>query len=95
MIELARSLEERPVVRMHEPERIRQYRPRARSFAGRISRHVVHQPVRIVSMNSGGGSPYTPDEKSVARFLDEHPAVAWVAYAGLPSSPSRCCWPAW
>jgi len=23
----------------------------------------------------------------VARFLDDHPAVAWVAYAGLPSSP--------
>ena len=24
---------------------------------------------------------------AVARFLDGHPAVAWVAYAGLPSSP--------
>lgn len=29
-------------------------RPAARSFAGRISRHVVHQPVRIVSTNSSG-----------------------------------------
>ncbi len=25
---------------------------------------------------------------TVARFLDDHPAVAWVSYAGLPASPS-------
>ena len=25
----------------------------------------------------------------VARFLEDHPAVAWVSYAGLPSSPYR------
>ncbi len=33
-----------------------QYFPPARSLVGRISRHVVHQPVRTVSMNGAGSS---------------------------------------
>ena len=46
-------------IRRHARERtdvcrLGQKRPRARSLAGRISRQVVHQPVRIVSVNSGG-----------------------------------------
>src|SRR5260370_359465 len=34
--------------------RVAQYLPHIRSFAGRISRQLVHQPVRIVSTNSSG-----------------------------------------
>src|SRR5262249_50742095 len=56
----------------------RQNRPLSRSLAGRISRHVVHHPVRIVSTNSGGSFSF-----SISRASD-----SWSYVTGTNSTPT-------
>lgn len=84
-----------------------QYTPVARSFDGRISKHVVHHPVRMVSINSAGrlssaisaardSWSYGTGAKSTCRLSSTVRSVDQTfvlpSFSGRPMTPTLTTW---